>query len=543
MATDPVLGSEFHEREDVLNLLTKRLTAFKQGYRQNMALIGPRAVGKSSILNRFLFLAQDSSIIPIFIDVPADGSLDLFIKRVMGGSLRGLLKSKGEDLPWDVTELIQRAKKYIPKTVRHMRAALKLANLGRNDEAYREVLAIPRILREEVNARAILVLDSFSHLEMLPIRDPFGIFGKEIMVDKDTMYLVASSYPVKAKSIFREKLNILFGNFEIFEIKNFDFVSATQIIHKRLNSCQVDRTFENFLIQMTDAHPFYLNVIVRRIEDLIQLSGVESLTQEIIFQAFIDEILCATGKIHTHFQMLLPAVSRSKNYLNPIQILSAIAQGNRKIPQLAKFLGCKISDTQKSVQKLLEEEIIQKEGALIIVPDTLFRFWLKHVVTLGQLGLETEIGRREEYFKRELEVQLGIYREAMAKDLPKRVEELLGTFANEIISIGSSKILCPSFQEIISKPTNGRVFPVFAKSSKGSWLCQIASQLVKEEDIRVFLEDVKKQGSKVFRKVVVALSGIDLNATLMAKDSKIYVWDLKNFNRLLEIYDRPKVIL
>ncbi len=542
MATDPVLGSDFFERDDILGLLTKRLNAFKQGYRQNMALLGARSVGKSSILQEFIARNSDPEIISIFMEVP-QGSLELFLKRFMGGCLTGLLKSKREDLPHDVTGLIQRAKKYVPKTARHMRSVLRLINLERNDEAYREVLALPRIMREEAGARAIVVLDCFGDLENLPVRDPFGILGKEIMVDKDTLYLVASSHPAKSRGIFREKLNLLFGNFEVFEIKNFDFDSAFRSIQKRIGEGKISRAEQHFLVQMTDARPFYLKTILDRILELLALGNSQIVSKEIIFKAFSDEVLNFSGRIHSHFHCLYAMAPRQKNYLSPIQVLAGIALGHRRIQKLAKHLNRRITDTQKVLQKLLDEEVIQKEGSMYLIPDHLFRFWLRHVVSIGFLGFESDPKRRNQFFLNTLESQYRTYEEELAKDLPKRVEELFRVFSGDTISIGSSKFLCPVFQDVISKPTNGRVFPVYARSGKGSWLCQIASKPVREEDIRVFRDDVRKLRNKVHQRVVVALSGIDLNATLMAKDSKISVWDLKNFNTLLDIYDRPKVIL
>ncbi len=542
MAPDPAIGSEFFERETELNLLIKRSNAFKEGYRQNMALLGPPAVGKSLLLQKFLLLSKDPECIPIYVEVP-QGSLELFVKRFMGGCLTGILKAKNEFLPWDVTELIQKAKKYIPKTVRHMRAALRLVNLSRYDEAYREVIALPRFLREEAGTKAVLILDSFFELNTLPLRDPFAALGKEIMVDKDTMYIVASSKPVSAKKIFREKLNLLFGNFEMLDVKNFDFESASKIIQNVLGAFQISPADENFLIQLTDAQPFYLKTILGRVRTLLKSLEQSVVTREIIFEAIILEVLEATGTIHQHFRLLTSIPVRTKSNLTALQVLTAIALGHRKINKLAQFLKSKIVDVQRITQKLLDEEIIEKDGIIFLIPDSLFRFWLRHVVNINYLGFEPDLSRRREYFKQELLTYYGVCSEERTKDLPKRVEELFRYFSGETISIGNSKILCPSFQEILSKPTNGRVFPVFARSNKGSWLCQIASTAVKEDDIRLFQQDLKSQRTKIQKRVVVALSGIDLNATLMAKDAKINIWDLKNFNRLLEIYDRPKVII
>jgi hypothetical protein len=165
------------------------------------------------------------------------------------------------------------------------------------------------------------------------------------------------------------------------------------------------------------------------------------------------------------------------------------------------------------------------------------------VVTIGVLGYESDCSRKKEYFCHELKKYFNNCQAEDAKELPKRVEELLRHFAGDTLTVGASRVICHEFQDVVSKPSNGRIFPVRARLHKGSWMCQVAHDSVKEDDIRVFLNDVKEEKTKVIKKVLVAISGSELNAVLTAKNANIAIWDLKNLNQLMDVYDRPKVIV
>lgn len=50
MVGDPVYGDEFFDRDEIMERLETFLNEFKKGKKQNIALIGLRKIGKTSIL-------------------------------------------------------------------------------------------------------------------------------------------------------------------------------------------------------------------------------------------------------------------------------------------------------------------------------------------------------------------------------------------------------------------------------------------------------------------------------------------------------------
>jgi predicted AAA+ superfamily ATPase len=66
MLGDPVVGPEFHDRGVILQMLGRRLENFKRNTRRNIALIGQRKSGKTSIMFQFMSSMQDD-VLPVYV--------------------------------------------------------------------------------------------------------------------------------------------------------------------------------------------------------------------------------------------------------------------------------------------------------------------------------------------------------------------------------------------------------------------------------------------------------------------------------------------
>ena len=59
----------FFDRKSYLDILDKRITDMKDGYRQNIAIIGDELVGKTSIIFNFLNNFHDNRLIIIYLEI------------------------------------------------------------------------------------------------------------------------------------------------------------------------------------------------------------------------------------------------------------------------------------------------------------------------------------------------------------------------------------------------------------------------------------------------------------------------------------------
>ncbi|MFH1877353.1 MAG: AAA family ATPase, partial [Candidatus Omnitrophota bacterium] len=260
MFIEPVFGKKFFGREEVLAVLNKRLTALKGGYRQNLALAGPMLAGKSSILRHFLSGINDPDIIPLYIELGED-DFSVFCLRFMATLLFRYLKSTGEDPNSDFEELKRMCRGKIPETMRCVDSACKTLKQKKENAVYENLLNMTSIFKTETGKNCIVILDEFHNLSNFKLKKPFQTFGKFIMVQKNTMYIVSSSQESLLKEILAKKLSLLFGNFEIIQVNGFDIHTARSFITDKLRGLEISENIRNYFIQVSQGSPFYLELL------------------------------------------------------------------------------------------------------------------------------------------------------------------------------------------------------------------------------------------------------------------------------------------
>ncbi len=231
MSLDPMMGSNFFGRRDILELLRKRVDGLRYGYRQNIAIFGPPYYGKTSVVRRFIDGLPFHDVVPIYVEVKSHGFFN-FAEKFISSLLFRYLNN------------IDR----IPKTAKAVKTVEALIKNGKMLEAYSAIFELPAIAYGETGLRPIVILDEFHRIEDFGIGDAFVVLGKNIMFQKDTMYIVTSSQTKRAKNILSEKLSLLFGNFEICELDTFDVSCASDFINFRLRGKTLSKELSDFLI-------------------------------------------------------------------------------------------------------------------------------------------------------------------------------------------------------------------------------------------------------------------------------------------------------
>ncbi len=539
------LSSSF-KRDQIRERIEKWVDALQNGYRQNIGLIGPEGFGKTHLLNAiYQTLSSRSSLLPIYVNAEVldyDHLIDRWLHALLAGFF--LTQNPKSDLPEDFQAALAQAEGVIPQTVEKIRRFKKMLRRGeKNAASARELFSLTNVLAEEMGKKVVLMIDEFQGLEHVPSPDPFALLGKEIMVEKETLYLVTSSCPRKAREIFHDKLSLLFGNFEVIEMLPWGFEEVVDFLKRRMPVRHFTDAQKKFIIYMTDGIPAYLELLLERLQCL-DLGEREEVSTENLLTAFHQEFFDLHGRMFLRFEGRLKLYGKfSKDNAPYFRALLAISEGRRKVLGISTYIGKKIRETKKILHRLVQEEVIAKRGSFYALEDPLFRFWLREVFQkknqLHQPHLESLkvslSGALEQAF-RQVEAEARV-------DVTVRAENLFKEFRNDLVEVDQRKICCPHFSEIAFRPSNGRLFPLLARKANVRWICQIAREPIHEEDVTFFLDEMKHYRKKIQRKILVALAGIDQNAKLMAQQAEIQIWDLRNFNALLDLYNLPKIIL
>lgn len=537
MGTDLEKDGVFFGRGEILALFEKRLEAFSKGYRQNLGLLGAGLVGKSFLLRTFASKINSGQMLPIFFACRPFESFEWFAERWMGELLLSFHRTLGETPPNHLQGLFRSLRALAPKTLKHVKLVKRMLMAHRYGQAYRELLGLTGTLEQEIGKKIVLILDDFDRLDDLGLEDPFGDLGREIMIQKETLYLFSTSRLKRGRFIFHEKLSLLFGNFEVIDLNPFDFDEAREWITKRTGAQNSDEGMNRFLVRLTNGHPYYLNVLLKRAG-----SHPEN------FRAFLTEALEVElygreGLLNQYFEKRLLFFSDRGFGARYADVLLAMAKGHNKLSQMMRFLHLKGTEIKKVLEGLVHLEAIEKHGSLFVIPDPLFRFWLASVYYPRRSSFEALSRDGTEHFRQQVNRTMDENLRGDSLELPKRIEELFRKFRNDVVELNRKRFHCPHFTEVSSRPNNGRVFPVVAKNTKARWLCQVLSGKVVEDDVRVFLEDVKRLRAPLQKKLIVGLRGIDLNAKLLAQEAKIQYLDLKGLNFLLDVHGKTKIVV
>lgn len=531
-------------REAIQVRLNKRVNDIENGYRQNVGIIGSSGVGKSKLLCEFFqSISRNPKVLPVYVKTKTIDGRQL-MQQWMGAVLSAVLLDRTLNIPKTLSGLLRDAENLIPETIAAVKHLQKLIRQEKNALAVRELFMLSGTLARETGKKVILMFDEFQALEKLPIPDPFLLLGKQMMLDKDVLYVVTSSSVDRAREIFRDKLSLLFGNFEVIELAPFGFMEMDQYLAARMPAHRWPQELKRFLFHMTDGEPLYLDLLIHRLEHYEVREFPQNVSSTLLLDVFCQELFDRHGRIALLFEKRLAQCAYiAKNSGPYIRALLALSHGRHKLIPIAAFIEETVAETQKILKHLVQDGLVVKSGSFYHNPDFLFRFWLKEVLQKRYDHYLPEERILWKHLFDELNRNLDLCARMTDEDLGKCIENLLNEFRNDVVEIDHKKMQCPQFSELVLlRPLPHSMGALMGRCSKGRWLFYFSPEMIGESECELVVGDAK-HSRKISKKFLIALGGIDENAKLLAQEAKMQLWDLRYLNELLDLYDLPKIIL
>lgn len=541
MFTEPISGDKFFGRTEILELLDKRVLALKDGYRQNVALTGPNLVGKSSIIHHFLYLIQNEDFIPVYVEVVKE-PFRSFANKFIATMLYNALLKKGEHCGIELGSLIEKAAPLFPKTSQAISRVYSQVERQDHEEAYSGLLGLTSILRSESGISCIVLFDEFDNLESLGIRNPFQAFGKVIMVQKDTMYIVSSSRDEAIRKILSEKLSLLFGNFEIVKVTNFDIGASSEYLDVSVSDFDLDEEVRKFLISFTGGNPFYLDKISRRMRRIATEKMSACIDAGAAGRAIVELVYNSDGVIHQYLNNYLLGLLETKTRDSSVSILTAIAFGSRRHADIAKNSKVRQAEIAKILLGLVSAGIVSKNGSYYNLEDPMLEFWLKNVNMIRKSILVDGAFDKAGIFAADIASCMEAFRSENCKEVSARIAGLFDSFDNDLIKVEERNIRLPHFSKVEIRKGSGPETFVHASFRNNYWVVQPYIDVADENDIINFIRNVKKLDQKITNKIIIPLKGMEENAKLLAKELKITIWELSAVNDLLSLYGKKGII-
>lgn len=209
----------FVPQKSILDILNKRIHDFKDGYRQNIAILGEEHTGKTALLKIFLNDINDEKVIPVYVEV-VPFEFPLFLKRFLNSLLYNFLKkSQLVSTRETLDNLVKRSKESLPQTAALIEHLLARLDKEKYENLFKELFAIIESFGQETKKTFVIIFDEFHNLKKLGVKNICQELGKKIMFEKNALFVFSSSQKSEGKDILANDLSLLFGNFQTIELQ------------------------------------------------------------------------------------------------------------------------------------------------------------------------------------------------------------------------------------------------------------------------------------------------------------------------------------
>jgi hypothetical protein len=525
----------FFDRKTYLDILEKRILDLKEGYRQNVAIIGDELVGKTSIIFKLLNKLCDNRIIPVYLEVRPE-SLKIFAHRFIGVLLYNFLSNSGIALKEDVCFLIKRAQGYIPETTKKIQSIILSLEKRKKNNVLADLFSLCDTINQETGKFGVVILDEFHNLEGMGVKNLYRDWSRLLILQKNTLYIIISSLKFKTKSILSKNLSLLFGNFEVVEVEPFDIKTSKEYLRHKLQGMNIDAGLESFLFHFTGGYPFYLEIVTEALQKY-RGNNLADVLENILFEP--------AGILNQKFSNYLKRFMDTPFSQDYLAILYSISCGHNKVKDVGHLLKRQKKELNLRINYLLEIDAITRNGDFLKVNDRVFGFWLRFVYQGKTHSLTFDAKTQKELFRKNIEEMIREFLFEAKKSFAERMQDLMRMFQDDIVQIETKRFRLSNFREIKPLELGNKALrdAVIGRSQDSLWIMAFKYDQLTEEDITVFAKECKKYHHKLQRKIIVALRDVDTNARLRALEEKIWTWDINRVNQILDLFSKPRVVV
>lgn len=369
----PATDDSFLDREGELARLAVAADSAASGNPHWLALIGPRKVGKTSLLltaasrlraegRRWLTL-DASEAEPISAELfrtLALRAVDLAFAPELDASAEALAREPGE-----FRSAVARTPSFPRLDGPTARLVLDLPECRMDRAALAACVDLPEVLAHALGGHFVVAIDEFQ--EILRVRkagsaiDPVALLRARWQRHRRVAYVISGSARRVLTDLVTSEHSPFFQHFELMDLGGLPASDAERLVRRCAPSATPDE--HRRTAELLGGHPFYLQVVGDALEHTGTLAEA---TQESLFHR--------TGRLGLYFERLrADAVGRS-----PAQALALefMAAGPANLSEIARHMKASASVAAHAIERLGEVAIRDPDGRWRLV-DPVFALWVR----------------------------------------------------------------------------------------------------------------------------------------------------------------------
>lgn len=397
----PVTAEAFLDRDDALRRLTDLLAALRAGAPSWLCILGPRKVGKTSLLLELARRTTDPSVLFVVLDVfeTMPVSVELFRRyaiRVVDAAFSrevGVSLEAVADRPVDYRGALQRSERFaaLPAPVRA--DVLELPEHIMNDPFLRVCLELPERIAEALGVAILVAVDEFQELGV-PL--PGGRDGELLPLIRSVWqrhrrvaYVISGSARTMLLELVTKEHSPFFQHFSLMELGPFSQEDGIRLLltnapeGRRIRPDLAERA-----VDLLGGHPFYLQLFGETLTAQpppYDEGSLKEAVQELLFSR--------SGRLALYFENEFDRLVGRSTYL--AATLSALSEGPLRLGQLARATHAQTGATVRSLERL-GDAVVHDESGEYRLADATFGLWLRWrrpggtVVPMKVVGDEAE---------------------------------------------------------------------------------------------------------------------------------------------------------
>ena len=551
----PVSGDDFVDR---VELLKKLHAAYPI---DNVALVGPRRIGKSSIADQFLLTLTEKNTIKFRFNVQGNmGTPGRFAVRL----LRPFLFSYFEqfsNLADPGLDEIEINPSVLIDAANHINSK-KLHNLARFLDSYfppspdNERAVLEKILQfldefsTEMGVKTAIVLDEFQEILGLDKYGDFkngkvlGFLENIISGQRNAWYLfTGSAVRIMTKILEGENAPYL-GRVKRFHVQPFDKDDTLKLVYKCINNKPISAEALDLLFTLSSGHPFYTVAIISAAKIISNSSAI--INKPSVEEAFISELIGGTLDSHCNY-LFDTSLSRVRSDAFLKEILRELCSGEASLTELSARVGRSTGYLSLPLRNLYNLDLIDRKNKRYYIADHILEIWLRTVY--GQNEPNVDIIRRniaENYreYIAALSTEIGVYFESYMREMLQKFagQEYEGIRLPRFTSVQGGINVFDESGEVFGKSANIEIDALCQGDE--NWVCEFKyrKRSVSKKDITLFIKKKdlleRKLNLKIHRMLYVAKSGFSEQA-LNSDAWCLTFWQLNKLRAMLNMVKIP----